>query len=432
MIKKIWLSLLILFAISFAWVTFANPIVMDMPDVCYKLENVEVDNYRVIISSKSPQKENTSKTKDSYYGVVTSSIDESSLVNNKRVWRFYLPKMGECIQEFSISSSDEHNRDRWRGSFNVVLIDNSIDVDTLTEEEFNNNAIFVWQIWISDCLYDYDCDVINTYKVVNSWDNYNLVLDKRENVERKHNIKGKTTKFPLFWWLAVLIETLVLFFIAKIFWKEDEISKKKLLLRWIIPTTVTLPLLWFVLPLIIWDGTLYIIIWETLVTSIEAIMIRYWLNISRKRAIIASIICNLLSFVFLSLNIFWDLDSIIVIIWLLMFIFIEGIILFLIWKLLKEWISSKKLVLCWVATPIVEIILAIFIVRLFQSLYRYLDAYPYLPWIVSMIAVKLLVDMIIIKSFRKIWRWKIIITSISFNICVSAIIFALIYLIGGL
>jgi hypothetical protein len=47
-----------------------------------------------------------------------------------------------------------------------------------------------------------------------------------------------------------------------------------------------------------------------------------------------------------------------------------------------------------------------------------------------MIAIKPLLDMIIIKYFRKIWRWKIIITSIFFNICVAAIIFVLEWLLS--
>ena len=414
MFKKFCILLLSLCVVFWFWLSFANPIVMDMPDVCYKLWNVEIDNYRVIVSTKSPNKENTSKTKD-LYGSLLSATNTSD-------FKIYTPKVDDCIQRLSDSG-----RYDWREIY-VLLIDNSFNIDTLTEEEFNDNAILVWSIWSSDCLHDYDCDLINTYKIVNSWYDYNLVLDKRENVERKHNIKGLTSKFPLFWWLAVLIEILVLFFIAKIFRKEDQILNKKLLLWWIIPTTITLPLLWFLLPLIIWDGTRYVIIWETLVTVIEAIMIKYWLNISRKKSVIASIICNLLSFIFLSFGIF-DSDSFIVTICLLVFISVECAILFLIGKLLTEWIPNKKLVLCWFIVPIVEIILTIFIVRLFQ-LFDGLDEYSEFSLIITMIAIKLLVDMLIIKSFRKIWRWKIIKSSVLFNICVVVVILVIRWLLG--
>jgi hypothetical protein len=87
-----------------------------------------------------------------------------------------------------------------------------------------------------------------------------------------------------------------LFFIAKLFRKENQISNKRLLLFWIIPTTITLPFLWFLLPLIIEEWVWYTIIWELLVTIIEAIIIKYWLRISRRKAILASIICNITSY----------------------------------------------------------------------------------------------------------------------------------------
>ena len=56
------------------------------------------------------------------------------------------------------------------------------------------------------------------------------MLDRTENYKIRQEMKNKIKKFPLFWSIAVIIETLVLFFMAKLFWKEDEISNKKLLL----------------------------------------------------------------------------------------------------------------------------------------------------------------------------------------------------------
>ena len=172
---------------------------------------------------------------------------------------------------------------------------------------------------------------------------------------------GKVREFCLFWLFAVIIETLVLFIIAKIFRKKEgteeiwyeksEISNKKLLLRWIIPTTITLPFFWFVLPLIMWDWRLYIVVWEILVVVIETIMIKYWLNISRKRAFVASIICNIFSFIILLVYSLLNWDSYIsnairmAIIWLSGFMIVEGVILFIEWKYSKEQISKKKLIL---------------------------------------------------------------------------------------
>jgi hypothetical protein len=69
-----------------------------------------------------------------------------------------------------------------------------------------------------------------------------------------------------------------------------------LILTWILASTITLPLLRFVLPLFIKDGVEYMVIWELLVTIIEVFIIKYWLKISRWKAILASVVCNLCSF----------------------------------------------------------------------------------------------------------------------------------------
>jgi hypothetical protein len=83
-------------------------------------------------------------------------------------------------------------------------------------------------------------------------------------------------------------------------YEENEISNKKLLLWWIIPTTITLPLLWFALPLLIgryrYTIIWYTMIWELFVTIIEAVILKYWLKISRRKAILVSIICNAASY----------------------------------------------------------------------------------------------------------------------------------------
>jgi hypothetical protein len=93
-----------------------------------------------------------------------------------------------------------------------------------------------------------------------------------------------------------LIETIVLFSIAKSFRKEDQIPNKRLILIWILASTITLPLLRFVLPMFIVDWVEYAVIWELLVTLIEIFVIKYWLKVSRGKAILASIICNLCSY----------------------------------------------------------------------------------------------------------------------------------------
>lgn len=55
------------------------------------------------------------------------------------------------------------------------------------------------------------------------------MLDRTEHYKIRQEIKDRIKDFPLYWSLAVIIETLVLFFITKLFRKEDYISNKKLL-----------------------------------------------------------------------------------------------------------------------------------------------------------------------------------------------------------
>lgn len=55
------------------------------------------------------------------------------------------------------------------------------------------------------------------------------MLDRTEHYKIRQEIKDRIKDFPLYWSLAVIIETLVLFFITKLFRKEDYISNKKLI-----------------------------------------------------------------------------------------------------------------------------------------------------------------------------------------------------------
>ena len=65
------------------------------------------------------------------------------------------------------------------------------------------------------------------YDIINNDGNYELVLTKIKNFGE---MRTKLKKFPFYWGLAVILETLILFFIAKLFWKENQILNKKLFL----------------------------------------------------------------------------------------------------------------------------------------------------------------------------------------------------------
>ena len=416
MIKKIWFLLFSVFAIFWFWVSFANPIAIDyddLPDVCYKLKNVGIDNYKVIIEHGKRKSDQSSP-----YDQILYPYDK----NNREVYEL---KAKECTKCANLVRGG-HSKSK------VYLIDKSIDISDITQENIDILAIYIWDIFDSDCSSHYD--IINTYKITNHWDSYEIVQSNIKNLE-------KIRKFPLLRFFAVLIETLVLFFIAKIFWEKDEIkeevwwennetSNKKLLLLWIIPTTITLPFLWFVLPLIMWDWRLYIIVWEILVVVIETIMIKYWLNISRKRAFMASIICNIFSFIILLVYSLRNWDSYIsstirmAIIWLSGFIVVEGAILFIEWKYSKEQISKKRLIIWWLVTPILDILLSLLTILVFDNL---LDAYSEVSFTITIIILKVLLDVLVIKWLRKFSRKKCIITSMFCNLCIAAIILALIY-----
>ena len=408
MIKKIWIWLFSLFVVCWFWFTFANPIDVgwyDVPKVCYKLKNVKIGDYKVIIEygSRSPY--------------------------NSIIWDWkrevYEAEKNECTKCWHY----------WWDS-NVYLIDKNMDIKDITQENIDTKAILIWKINNSDCESRYDR--IETYKLTKSGDSYKIVSSATKDLE-------KMRKFPLVWLFAVIIETIALFLIVKSFQKKDEIkeeiwyesnkvSNKKLLLWGIIPTTVTLPFLWFVLPLLLWDWWLYIVVWEILVTTIEAVMIKYWLNISRKRAIISSIVCNICSFVILWIYALLDsypylIRRVIprVIMRSLGVIVFELITLFVVGKLSKEWVSNRRLVLSWIITPIIDIVVTILIARMLED-----RLYISEEWIITIviIVIKLLVDMLIIKWLRKISRWRAIIASIFFNLCLVAIILALVLILG--
>lgn len=95
--------------------------------------------------------------------------------------------------------------------------------------------------------------------------------------------------------ITIILETIILFFFCKLFFKKDNIKNWKIILTWIVASTCTLPILWFILPYIFHDWTAFAISGEIFVTIVEVVIIKYLLDIKRSKAIIASIACNLFS-----------------------------------------------------------------------------------------------------------------------------------------
>ena len=386
MTKRICFLMLLLVVIFWFWVSFANPIAPETHYVCSMFENVEIDNYRVVVQKGS---------------------------------QFYEPNIKEC-------SECEENYRKWLyvlwGSGptqNVYLLDKSIDIKNITVYNIESNAILIWSITSTFCDILYK-DETKLYKVVKSIDGYTM-LDRTNHYNVIQEMENKLKQFPIFRFLAIVIETLILFFIAKFFWRKygiideiwwerNEISNKKLLLFWVIPTTITLPLLWFVFPLIIWNEVLYVIIWEFLVVLIESIIIKYWLKISWIKAVAASFVCNLFSFAsILPINEFYVHIYYIFlrlgIMPLMLYVLSRIIVLIPIVILLRKntEISNKSIILVWIFGPILSIMgsaLLVFITR-------YFNLWDWLIFVA--IWLYLVLELIILEYWLKVSRKKALI-----------------------
>jgi len=391
--KKIWLLLISLFAIFWFWVSYANPIAPTTYYVCSMFEDVKIDNYRVIVQNGSE-----------FYEPKVKQCSEcgNRLVGNYGYGWFWIPDF-----EFSYNGPTQE----------VFLLDKAINLGDITTGNVYAKAIPIWSITSTYC--DRSYNKTKVYKIIKNWNSYTM-LDRTEHYKAIQEIKGKIKEFPIFWLLAVTIETLILFFIAKFFWRKyeiideiwwenNEISNKKLLLFWIIPTTITLPLLWFVLPLIIWNEVLYVIIWELLVVLIESIIIKYWLKVSWMKSFVTSFICNLFSFIFvLPVNNFHIYGGVLaskIMIIVLCFLSSRIIVLILVIRLLRKntEISNKRIILVWIFGPILSIMgsaLLVFITRYFNLW----------DWLIFLaIWLYLVLELIILEYWLKVSRKKALI-----------------------
>ena len=375
------------------WVSFAD-IIYTPSDKCHMLENVEIDKYKLYILK--------------YAGWAGEW--------NRHI---YEPKEKECVKcRWFFSSEDK-----------IFLLDKNIVINGTTAiDDIMNKALFMENSNLR--ILEAGCNTssynkVNVYKIINNGDSYEIVLNHTKQLKRKSTASLLKFLFALF--TTIIIETITLFIIAKIFRKENLISNKKLFLYWIVPSIVTLPFLWFIVPFFLGDGIKYLVIWELLVSLLEAIILKYWLKISRKRAILASVICNLCSYLIgilisyaESYNFKMDM-----ILWL-SFVFIEATILFFIGKSSRDWIPKDRIILCCFLVPILEIILGI----LFKAFIIQVSE-PFSDLLIFLVAIitKVLIDIIIVKYLRKISFKKAVITSIFSNLYFIAIILVIVYLL---
>ena len=272
MMKKICLSLLAIFTIFSVGIAFAdvifNPSIeeylildhdtsfADWARKRVEFQNVEIDNYKLIIQ---------------FYDTIEPAVGEWE-------WTYRL-KSGK--------------------NYKFYLVDKSAVVKSFTQNDIQNLAILIWNLkgwWRIGNPFTFEKFL---YRIVKNGDNYELELVGK-GVEKLEWANYRFIELCIEFWIVrlitILIETIVLFIIAKLFRRKDQVSNWRLLLIGILASTITLPLLWFIFPLFIVNEVLYTVIWELSVTLIEIFIIKYWLKVSRWKAIIASIVCNLCSY----------------------------------------------------------------------------------------------------------------------------------------
>lgn len=98
--------------------------------------------------------------------------------------------------------------------------------------------------------------------------------------------------------LTIVIETLILFLMIRLFYRipQRKISDALLIFSGVICSAATLPYLWFVFPICFNHYCPYIIFGETVIILVEAALYCYILKIDFKWAVMISMCCNAVSY----------------------------------------------------------------------------------------------------------------------------------------
>ena len=202
---------------------------------------------------------------------------------------------------YLIPESEKSSETKWKVWDNWITVPTT-KFTTVFKRDVNQRPYGFWR-W-HDC---YPRDKEYLYEISLEWDGVSIIPNwERERVikhlsyyEKRYGGEKyklyKTIEFILAYLLTILSETLLLWLICKTFIKEN-ITTKKIILTWVLCSWITLPLLWHVFSLFLWNWIFYAVWWEILVLIIEAIIMKYMLKLSRLKALLISFICNLFSF----------------------------------------------------------------------------------------------------------------------------------------
>ncbi len=98
--------------------------------------------------------------------------------------------------------------------------------------------------------------------------------------------------FLMAWAITVGIETTVLLLLNK--WQKNA-TMSDVLFAGIISSSLTIPYLWFVMPIFFDSRTAYVFISEGLIVVVEGLLLYKLLSLSLARALAASFIANMVS-----------------------------------------------------------------------------------------------------------------------------------------
>lgn len=264
--KNFRVPFLSLIAILSVWISFADILNPSIPEEkCIMFDSVELENWRVVNLNKD--------WKMIYEEQANECVERGT---------FYVLNYNIDIKDISV----ENIKDRAE-----KIIMNRPGLNVLYSSPTRHE--FIYKIVLNGSgLYEAQCI------------EQNIINLRKESEEENNNTIGSENKiekfkdFVIARFFTVLIETIILFLIAKLCRKSWTIKNRKIIVTWILASTLTLPLLRFVLPMFFSNYWVYVISWEILVTIIETFIIKYSLKIERKMAILASIVCNLCSFLF--------------------------------------------------------------------------------------------------------------------------------------
>lgn len=103
--------------------------------------------------------------------------------------------------------------------------------------------------------------------------------------------------FLIAWVLTNLSESMAILALARFLfgYPQKKLSNTKLILTCVAASTLTLPMLWFIVPLVIHNYGWYIILGESLVIAIEAMIYYLVLRKDFITSLLISLVCNLFS-----------------------------------------------------------------------------------------------------------------------------------------